>query len=126
MNKVKIDYATASMVDGRIIHTPFWRVDSGRDGPSLVLIASQHGNEVQGAEVARRFMEVCDRQLIKGNVWLIPMANILAVRSRRHSFDLEPEQDNAANPNKYHNMQRHWPGNPDGNDTSRLAYSLDQ
>lgn len=125
-NKVIVDHAIAKLEDGRVVSTPFWRVDSGRDGPSLALIAAQHGNEVQGAEVARRFQEVCAEQLISGSVWLVPMANLLAIRSRRHSFDLAPEQNNRLNPGKLHNMQRHWPGDPGGNDTSRLAYSLDQ
>jgi len=81
---------------------------------------------VQGAEVARRFQEVCARQLVAGSVWLIPMANLLAIRSRRHSFNLGPEENNNINPEKFHNMQRHWPGDPEGNDTARLAYALDQ
>ena len=125
-NKVIVDHAIAILEDGRVISTPFWRVDSGKDGPSLALIAAQHGNEVQGAEVARRFKEVCANQLVAGSVWLIPMANLLAIRSRKHSFNLEPEQNNRLNPEKLHNMQRHWPGDPEGNDTARLTYALDQ
>jgi len=125
-NPVTVEYASATLEDGRTILTPFWRVDSGKNGPSLALIAAQHGNEVQGAEVARRFKDICSSQLVSGSVWLVPMANILAVRSRRHSFDLEPEQNNRNNPNKFHNMQRHWPGDPGGNDTARLAYAIDQ
>lgn len=126
INKVTVDHAVATMEDGRVISTPFWRVDSGKDGPSLALVAAQHGNEVQGAEVSRRLMNLCAEKLVSGSIWLLPLGNILAIRSRRHSFDLEPEQDNAANPNKFHNMQRHWPGNPGGNDTARLAYAIDQ
>lgn len=125
-NKVIVDHAVATLGDGRVVSTPFWRVDSGKEGPSLALIAAQHGNEVQGAEVARRFQEVCAGKLTRGTVWLIPMANLLAIRSRKHSFDLAPEQNNVLNPDKLHNMQRHWPGDPEGNDTARLAYSLDQ
>lgn len=125
-NKVTVDYALATLEDGRVISTPFWRVESGKDGPSLALVAAQHGNEVQGAEVARRFQEICATQLVAGSVWLVPMANLLAVRSRRHSFNLGPEENNGINPDKLHNMQRHWPGDPNGNDTARLAYALDQ
>ncbi len=125
-NKVIVDHAVATMEDGRVIKTPFWHIDSGKDGPSLALIASQHGNEVQGAEVARRFKDICAHELKAGSVWLIPMGNILAVRSRRHSFNLGPEENNSINPEKLHNMQRHWPGDPLGNDTARLAYSIDQ
>jgi len=126
INKVIVDHVITRLEDGTEVPTPFWCVSSGKDGPSLALIASQHGNEVQGAEVARRFQEICSEQLVSGSVWLFPMANILAVRSRRHSFNLEPEQNNRLNPEKLHNMQRHWPGNPEGNDTARLAYALDQ
>jgi predicted deacylase len=126
INRVVVDNAVATLEDGRVISTPFWRVDSGKEGPSLALIASQHGNEVQGAEVARRFKDICTRELVTGSVWLIPMGNILAVRSRRHSFNLGPEENNSINPEKLHNMQRHWPGDPAGNDTARLAYALDQ
>jgi len=125
-NQVVVDHAVATLVDGKVVSIPFWRVDSGKDGPSLALIAAQHGNEVQGAEVARRFQEVCARQLVNGSVWLVPMANLLAIRSRKHSFNLEPEQNNRLNPDKLHNMQRHWPGDPVGNDTARLTYALDQ
>ena len=125
-NKVTVDYAVATLEDGRVISTPFWRIDSGKDGPSLALVAAQHGNEVQGTEVARRFQQICATQLVAGSVWLVPMANLLAVRSRRHSFNLGPEENNSINPDKLHNMQRHWPGDPDGNDTARLAYALDK
>jgi uncharacterized protein len=88
-------------------------VESGRDGPSLLLIAAQHGNEVQGAEVARRFREICSRQLVSGSVWLIPMANLLAVHKKRHSIDLGPEQPISVACDEGYNMNLIWPGKPD-------------
>jgi predicted deacylase len=123
--RVTIGRANATLEDGSKSATPYWRVDSGREGPSLLLLAAQHGNEIQGAEVARRFKEVCARLLVAGSVWLLPMANLLAVRSRRHSFDLGPEQNNRLSEGR-NNMQRTWPGDPQGNNTERLAYALDQ
>lgn len=125
-NQVTVDNAVATLEDGTALAVPFWRIESGRDGPAFVLIAAQHGNEVIGTEVARRFQEVCAQQLIAGSVWLVPTANLLAVRSRRHSFDLGPEQNNRLHPTKANNMQRTWPGNPHGNNTERLSYALDQ
>lgn len=124
--KSSVGNAVATLEDGRTVNTPFWRIESGREGPSLGLIASQHGNEVQGAEVARRFRDICAERLVSGSVWLLPFGNMLAVRSRRHSYDLEPEQNNRLNPDKFNNMQRTWPGNPKGNNTERLAYAIDQ
>jgi predicted deacylase len=123
-NRVIVNHAVARLEDGRVISIPFWRIDSGSDGPSLLMIAAQHGNEVHGAEVARRVKEVAQKHLIRGNIWLLPMANLLAVQTRRHSVDLGPEQPGSLS--KGHNMQRTWPGDPDGNDTERLAYALDQ
>lgn len=123
-NRVIVNHAVANLEDGRIVSVPFWRIDSGKDGPSLLMIAAQHGNEIHGAEVARRLKELAEKYLIRGNIWLLPMANLLAVQTRRHSIDLGPEQPGSLS--KGHNMQRTWPGDPDGNDTERLAYALDQ
>lgn len=120
-NKVLVDHVLVTLEDGSLLATPFWLVDSGKDGPSLLLIASQHGNEVQGAEVARRFKEICARQLVAGSVWLLPMADLRAVRSRRYTVESLPEQRVADK-----NMQRTWPGNLEGHDTERVAYALDQ
>ena len=122
--KVTLGHAVAILTDGSKLANPFWRIESGKEGPSLLLLAAQHGNEVQGVEVASRFKETCARQLKAGSVWLVPMANLLAIRKRRHSMDLGPEQ-----PGRFsqgHNMQQTWPGNPEGNDTERLTYALDQ
>jgi len=90
------------------------------------MVAAQHGNEVIGTEVARRFRDVCAERLVAGSVWLVPVANLPAVRARRHSYDLGPEQNNRIHPTKANNMQRTWPGNPLGNQTERIAHALDQ
>ena len=123
-NKVRVDHAVATLEDGSTLATPFWRIESGKEGPSLLLLAAQHGNEIHGAEVARRMKDACAQHLVAGSVWLVPMANLPAIRVRRHSVDLGPEQ-----PGRFsqgHNMQQTWPGNPAGNDTERIAYALDQ
>ncbi len=123
-NKVTVGHAVATLDDGSTLATPFWRVESGKDGPSLLALAAQHGNEIHGAEVARRLKDVCARRLVAGSVWLVPMANLPAIRVRRHSVDLGPEQPGRFS--KGHNMQQAWPGNPEGNNTERVAYALDQ
>jgi len=123
-SKVTLGHAVATLEDGSTLSTPFWRIESAKEGPSLLVVAAQHGNEVHGAEVAHRLKEVCARNLVAGSVWLVPMANLPAIRRRRHSADLGPEQPGRFS--KGHNMQQAWPGNPEGNDTERLAYALDQ
>lgn len=123
-NTLEVAYAVATLTDGSELSNPFWRIDSGRKGPCLGMIAAQHGNEVQGAEVARRFARICAEELVAGSVQLVPYGNLQAVRTRRHSKDLGPEQ-----PGRFsegHNIQQVWPGDPQGNDTERAAYALDQ
>jgi predicted deacylase len=104
------------------VRIPWWHVHSGEDGESLLVLAAQHGNEVQGCEVIRRFREVCEAQLSAGDVYLVPFANLPAVRHRRSHISLGPEQsygDDAG-----HNMNRTWPGKRDGNDTERVTCAL--
>ncbi len=117
-----LGYAVARLTDGNEVRTPFWHLDSGVEGETLLVLAAQHGNEVQGCEVIRSFRELCARELQRGAVYLVPFANIPALRHRRSHISLEGEQAYADD--EGHNMNRTWPGNPDGNDTERVAWSL--
>ncbi len=122
MPEAVLDHARATLTDGSEVITPFWHIDSGREGEALLVIAAQHGNEVQGCEAIRRFRAVCEEQLVAGEVWLVPFANLPAVRHRRSHISLGPEQPYGDD--EGHNMNRTWPGRADGNDTERVAYSV--
>ena len=122
MQQARLDHAVATLSDGSELRTPFWHIDSGVPGEALLVTAAQHGNEVQGCEVIRRFREVCERELVAGEVWLVPFTNLPAVSHRRSHINLGPEQPYADD--EGHNMNRTWPGNADGNDTERVAYSI--
>ena len=83
--------------------------DAGGDdaGPTVYLQALQHGREVNGLEVLRR---VHDRLLeadVRGRVVAVPVANPLSFDHRRY---LAPQRLDALNAN----MNRLWPGDPDG------------
>jgi len=117
-----LEYAVARLTNGSEVRTPFWRLESGEEGESFLVMAAQHGNEIQGCEVVRRFKEVCERELRRGTVYLVPFANLPAVRHRRSHISLGPEQPYADD--EGHNMNRTWPGKTQGNDTERLAHSL--
>lgn len=122
MPETTLEYAVATLTDGSKVRTPYWRIDSGREGEAFLVTAAQHGNEVQGCEVIRRFREVCEAELVAGSVWLVPFANLPAVRHRRSHISLGPEQPYGDD--EGHNMNRTWPGNPEGNDTERVSYSI--
>ena len=115
---------TATLRSGEKLVTPAWVLDSGRPGPNLLLTAAQHGNEVQGSEVIRRFVEAASKKAMRGKVFAVPFANVAALRKRRPHISLKPEQPYADD--RGHNMNRTWPGNRNGNDTARLSYAIYQ
>ena len=118
----ELHYAIANLTDGSEERIPYWHIDSGQPGEVFLVIAEQHGNEVQGCEVIRRFRHVCEEQLRAGQVYLVPFANPLALRHRRSHITLGPEQPYADAAGQ--NMNLNWPGDPEGHDTSRLCYAL--
>lgn len=87
------------------------------DGPTLYVQAAQHGREVNGCEVLRRFHERVDAEALTGRVVAVPVANPLTFD--RVSYTA-PEQLDAVNAN----MNRVWPGDDTGTLHERMAARL--
>jgi len=106
----------------RRLAVPAWTVESRTDGPALLLTAAQHGNEVQGAEVIRRFVERAAQELVRGRVFGVPFTNLPAIRERRPHVGMQPgqsyEQDGGLN------MNRCWPGRADGSAMERICRAV--
>jgi len=105
----------ARLPSGRSVETTVHTYGEG--SPTLYVQAAQHGREINGTEVLRR---VHDRLLdasLSGRVIAVPVADPL-------TFDLmsytTPEPIDAANSN----MNRVWPGDPEGSVHERMADSL--
>ena len=101
---------------------PAWILDSRKPGPCFLVLAAQHGNEVQGSETIRRFVEIASKSLAAGRVIAVPFANLPAVRERRPHIHMKPEQPYADS--RGHNMNHTWPGRRSGNDTARVSYAI--
>lgn len=86
-------------------------------GPTLYVQAAQHGREINGTEVLRRFHERLPLETLSGTVIAVPVANPLTFD--RVSYTT-PEQLDSVNPN----MNRIWPGNGDGSLHQRMAARL--
>jgi uncharacterized protein len=112
----------ANLRNDRHVTIPAWVLDSGRPGPALLLTAAQHGNEVQGSEVIRRFVDLARTRLRCGKVFAIPMVNLPAIRERRPHIRMKPEQPYSDD--RGHNMNRWWPGKRAGNDTARIPLAI--
>jgi predicted deacylase len=83
-------------------------------GPSLLLMAGNHGDEYEGELSLARLIRRIDPAQIRGRITIVPMANLPAVMaSRRRS----PFDDG--------NLNRAFPGDPLGTPTQRIAHFLE-
>jgi len=65
--------------DGTRVNIPIILVNGTRDGPVLLLMSTQHGDEIQGIEVIRQVTRVrVDPKKLKGSIIGIPVGNPLA------------------------------------------------
>ncbi|OAQ53395.1 serine protease [Natrinema mahii] len=86
-------------------------------GPTLYVQAAQHGREINGTEVLRRFHERLPLESLSGTVIAVPVANPLTFD--RVSYTT-PEPLDGVHPN----MNRIWPGDAAGTLHQRMAARL--
>ncbi|HEV2356231.1 MAG TPA: succinylglutamate desuccinylase/aspartoacylase family protein [bacterium] len=107
------DLAVVPLADGSWLTVPVKVVIGSRPRPRLVAIAGVHGDEPEGMLALLDFAEQCDPVTLRGAVVLVPVANppAFAAHQRRSPVDgLD--------------LNRTFPGRPDGTPSERLAYRL--
>lgn len=92
--------------------TPVLVAHGNKPGPALCLTAAVHGDELIGIEVVRRIMYDIDPTELTGTVIGVPIVNLQGFR--RSSRYLTDRRD----------LNRFFPGNPEGSSASRIAYSF--
>ena len=97
---------------GGRLATPVVVVRGPRPGPTLCLTGGIHGDEVNGIEIVRRSLELLEPQDLAGTLVAVPIANLHGFR--RSSRYLPDRRD----------LNRHFPGRPDGSAASRIAHRL--
>ncbi len=85
------------------------------DGPSVLFMAGNHGDEYEGELSLARLIRRLDPARIKGRVTILPIANAPAVLAARRCSPLDSG-----------NLNRAFPGDPKGSPTNRLAYFLEK
>ena len=101
---------------GQPCEIPWIRIDGRADGRSLVVTAGVHGAEYPGIEALVRLSGTLDPTSFTGTVVLVPIANLSAFEGR--SAFVTPVDGR--------NLNRSFPGSPDGSYTERLAHSLSE
>ena len=95
------------------IRIPILRLRNG-EGPSLLLMAGNHGDEYEGELQLARLMRLLDLDRVHGAVTILPLANLPAVMAARRCSPFDGG-----------NLNRAFPGDPAGTPTARLAHFLE-
>lgn len=95
------------------VQVPVCIVRNG-DGPRILLMAGNHGDEYEGEFCLARLIRRLDPALLRGTVTILPLANAPAVRAARRCSPIDGG-----------NLNRAFPGDPRGSVTSRIAHALE-
>jgi predicted deacylase len=83
-------------------------------GPSVLLMAGNHGDEYEGELSLARLIRKLDPSRMRGRVTILPLANVPAVMAARRCSPLDGG-----------NLNRAFPGDANGTPTQRLAHFLE-
>lgn len=98
-------------IRGIIVKLPFYLINGADEGPTLVVTAGIHGGEYPCVEAATRLGRAIDPKKLRGRVLIVPSANPVAFSAR--SIYVTPVDGL--------NLNRQFPGDPDGTFTRAWA-----
>jgi predicted deacylase len=110
------------LMEGTKYQTPIFHFDSEQEGPSVLILGGTHGNEPAGFEAAYRLVQQFSSANLKsGAIFVVPEANRIAdsLNSRRIPVPKNVEIEKG-------NLNRCYPGNPDGLPMEQLAHQIMQ
>jgi predicted deacylase len=90
-----------------------WRYQASARGPKLLVTGAVHGDEVTSSAAIWHAAEQLADWITAGSVTLIPCVNVLAVRASQRQVPLENVD-----------LNRRFPGRPDGVLADRIAHAL--
>ncbi len=96
--------------DGTLLGLPVVVIHGARSGPRLGITAGIHGDEYEGPEGLRRFLSGIDPATLSGTIIAALQANPLAHEGHTRAGTVD-----------YLDLNRAFPGNPDGFLTERIA-----
>jgi hypothetical protein len=112
--KVRINIDMGRMHDFTDLKMPIEVVSGVKDGPTLFVSSTIHGDEINGIEIVRRLLDYVEIDKICGTLIAIPIVNIFGFND--HSRYLPDRRD----------LNRCFPGIKNGSLASQLAYKFMQ
>ncbi len=108
----RLSWSPSQTLEGIATPTPVLIVNGAEAGPTLCLTAAIHGDELNGIETVRRVLYNLDPESLRGAVIGVPIVNLQGFhRSSRYLADRR-------------DLNRYFPGHPNGSSASRIAYSF--
>ena len=104
--KIKID----RLPTGTLIDIPVYVFNSKQPGPTVLIQAGLHGDEINGIEIVRRMLQDNRFKITKGAIIAVPILNIFGFI--HFSRDVPDGKD----------VNRSFPGTKSGSMASRIAY----
>lgn len=95
------------------VEIPFGIIEGAEPGPCLLVTTGVHGSEYCSIETAIRLMKIAPERL-KGTLVVLPILNLQGFRKR--SIYIMPQDGK--------NLNRMFPGDPEGTTSQRLAHWL--
>lgn len=112
--EMKSGYLAVPEKDGLGTSIPFTVINGAKQGRVLALVAGVHGYEYPPILALYRLKEMIDPSKLTGTLILVHIANLQAFQKRIIYY----------NPYDWKNLNRVFPGDPDGTICQRVAYVL--
>ena len=93
-----------------------YRTSGSRPGPHVLITAGIHGSEYPGILAARKLRAFLSQADIAGTVTVLPLCNPTALKERTKA--IFPEDGK--------NLNRMFPGNPEGSASEKTAWAITQ
>jgi predicted deacylase len=107
----------ARLASGASVEATVHTYDGAGDGPTVYMQSAQHGFEVNGTEVLRRFHYDLDLDDLDGKIVVVPIANPI-------TFDQATREARGDIDSKHRDLNRVWPGRETGTVHERIASTL--
>ena len=110
---------TWNILQDSIYETAVYKFTSNIPGKKVAIVGGIHGDEVAGWKAA---LQLKEKRNFVGEVLIIPQASILACK-REERY---PGRGSAVNGITYKDLNRNFPGDPNGNVTKQIAYAISE
>jgi len=108
----RLAWASGIQMSGLSRPTPVLVVNGAQAGPTLCLTGAIHGDELNGIEIIRRTMYDLEPEKLSGRVVGIPIVNLPGFQQGTRYL---PDR---------RDLNRYFPGDPEGSLAERIAHSL--